>query len=101
MAKVGCRRVGAILCATLSVPFSAGLVHARPNAPASWRDPSPHRVRFVAIDPATRLEVLDWGGRGETLVLLAGLGNSAHVFDDFAPKLVDRFQVIGLTRRGT
>jgi pimeloyl-ACP methyl ester carboxylesterase len=46
------------------------------------------------------LEVLDWGGRGTLLVFLAGLGNSAHVFDGFAPQFADSFRVIGITRRG-
>jgi len=31
---------------------------------------------------------------------LAGLGNTAHVFDDFAPQFTDRFHVLGITRRG-
>jgi pimeloyl-ACP methyl ester carboxylesterase len=66
----------------------------------AWHDPSPHAVRFVRVDSGTRLETLDWGGRGPTIVLLAGLGNSAHVFDDFAPRLTDRFHVLGITRRG-
>jgi hypothetical protein len=26
---------------------------------APWRDPSPHQVRFVTVDSAVRLEVLD------------------------------------------
>jgi non-heme chloroperoxidase len=42
---------------------------------------------MLAIDTEVRSEVLDWGGTGRTVVLLAGLGNTAHVFDDFAPKL--------------
>jgi non-heme chloroperoxidase len=46
------------------------------------------------------LEVLDWGGSGKTIVLLAGGGNTAHVFDDFAPKLTDHYHVYGITRRG-
>ena len=46
------------------------------------------------------LEVLDWGGRGVPLVFLAGLGSSAHVFDDFAPQFSDSFHVVGITRRG-
>src|SRR6266545_5957004 len=55
--------------------------------PTSWRDPSPHTIQFVTVDKNVRLEVLDWGGSGRPLVLLAGGGNTAHVFDDFAPKL--------------
>jgi pimeloyl-ACP methyl ester carboxylesterase len=34
------------------------------------------------------------------VVLLAGAGNTAHVFDEFAPKLTDRYHVYGITRRG-
>jgi len=67
---------------------------------ASWRDPSPHTVRFVTVDKGVRLEVLDWGGSGRPLVFLAGGGNTAHVFDDFAPKLNAQFHVYGVTRRG-
>jgi pimeloyl-ACP methyl ester carboxylesterase len=47
-----------------------------------------------------RLEVLDWGGTGRSLVLLAGGGDTAHIFDDFAPKLTGDFHVYGITRRG-
>jgi pimeloyl-ACP methyl ester carboxylesterase len=31
---------------------------------------------------------------------LAGAGNTAHVFDQFATKLVGRYHVVGITRRG-
>jgi len=57
------------------------------QALASWRDPSPHAVRFVTVEKGVQLEVLDWGGSGRPVVLLAGGGNTAHVFDGFAPKL--------------
>ena len=63
-------------------------------------DPSPHTVQFVTVDKDVKLEVLDWGGSGRPLVLLAGLGNTAHVFDDFAPKLTSQYHVYGITRRG-
>jgi non-heme chloroperoxidase len=68
--------------------------------PPVWHDPSSHRVQFVTVDENVRLEVLDWGGSGRTLVLLSGLGNTAHVFDDFAPKLTANNHVYGITRRG-
>ena len=55
---------------------------------------------MVTVAPKVSLEVLDWGGTGEPVVFLAGLGNSAHVFDDFAPQFTDRFHVLGITRRG-
>ncbi len=58
------------------------------------------RSDSVTTDEGVRLEVLDWGGSGRPLVLLAGGGNTAHVFDDFAPKLAASFHVYGITRRG-
>src|SRR5947208_6273468 len=68
--------------------------------PRTWKDPSPHITQFVTVDKNVRLEVLDWGGSGRPLVLLAGGGDTAHVFDDFAPKLTPTFHVYGITRRG-
>jgi pimeloyl-ACP methyl ester carboxylesterase len=67
---------------------------------AGWRDPSPHTVSFVSVAEGVDLEVLDWGGRGHDLVLLAGSGASAHVFDELAPKLTDCCHVRAITRRG-
>lgn len=68
--------------------------------PADWRDPSGHMIRFVTVGEGVRLEVLDWGGSGTPIVLLAGSGNTAHVFDDFAPKAAMFSRVYGITRRG-
>jgi len=65
-----------------------------------WHDPSPHQVRFVVVEYGVRVEVLDWGGTGRPLVLLAGSGNTAHIFDDLAPKLTAFCHVYGITRRG-
>ena len=66
---------------------------------ASWRDPSPHQLRWVTVDSSVRLEVLDWGGSGPPLVLL-GCYLTAHAYDEIAPKLTDQFHVYGITRRG-
>lgn len=66
----------------------------------AWRDPSDHRVQFVSVDRDVQLEVLDWGGSGPEVVLLAGSGNTAHVFDGFAEKLGQGYRVVGITRRG-
>jgi pimeloyl-ACP methyl ester carboxylesterase len=91
---------------TILVGFAAlvGLRQGRAAQTAST-DPSPHSVQFITVDENVRLEVLDWGGAsagtGRSLVLLAGLGNTAHVFDDFAPKLTAAgYHVFGITRRG-
>ena len=72
----------------------------RATRETAWLDPSPHTVQFIAVDNNVKLEVLDWGGSGRPLVLLAGLGNSAHIFDKFAPKLTTTYHVFGITRRG-
>jgi non-heme chloroperoxidase len=89
-------------CSQLGGPivFVALLAPLYSQQPASWRDPAPHAVRFVTVDKTVRLEVLDWGGSGRPVVLLAGGGNTAHVFDEFAPKLTANYHVYGITRRG-
>ena len=58
------------------------------------------QTQFVDVQPDVKLEVLDWGGTGRNLVLLAGLGSTAHVFDSLGPKLAAHYHVIGITRRG-
>src|SRR5271169_5728702 len=58
------------------------------------------KTQFVEVQPDVKLEVLDWGGAGRNLILLAGLGNTAHVFDSLGPKLAAHYHVIGITRRG-
>lgn len=47
-----------------------------------------------------RLHLVDWGGDGAPLILLAGLNNSARIFDDFAPRLTRHRHVYAFTRRG-
>jgi pimeloyl-ACP methyl ester carboxylesterase len=63
-------------------------------------DASPHQVRLVSVDSAVRVEVLDWGGSGRPVVLLAGGAQTAHDFDQLAPKLATKYRVFGITRRG-
>ncbi len=73
---------------------------------AVWKDPARHVVRFVEVEPGVKVEVLDWGGSnlvqasGEAVLLLAGHGDTGHIFDDFAPALGKGFRVLALTRRG-
>jgi non-heme chloroperoxidase len=74
--------------------------HLHAQEPSQWHDASPHTVQFVSVDKNIKLEVLDWGGSGRPLVLLAGLGATAHTFDEFAPKLTPEYHVYGITRRG-
>src|SRR5262245_38628226 len=93
-----------MLLASLTVAITAGVaVSAAPEqaqTSAVWSDPSPHRVQLVEVQSGVNLEVLDWGGEGRSIVLLAGLGNTAHVFDEFALGLRRVGHVYGITRRG-
>lgn len=55
---------------------------------------------FVNGGNGVNIDVVDSGGNGRALILLAGSGNSAHIYEDFAPKLADSCHVYGITRRG-
>jgi non-heme chloroperoxidase len=80
--------------------FGAGVALACAWQTVDRSDRSSHEVRLIEVEKDVRLEVLDWGGSGRPLVLLPGAGNTAHVFDDFAPKLTTGCRVYGITRRG-
>jgi pimeloyl-ACP methyl ester carboxylesterase len=81
--------------------FGAGVSLACAWQTADRSDRSPHEVQLIEVEKNVRLEILDWGGVGRpSLVLLPGAGNTAHVFDDFAPKLTTGCRVYGITRRG-
>lgn len=62
--------------------------------------PSGRGSRFVSVAPGVSLEYIDHGGSGPPIVFLAGLGNTAHVYDGFAERFTDRHRVIAVTRRG-
>lgn len=67
---------------------------------SSWSDKSPHESSYVTVADELRLEVLDWGGTGKTVLLLPGGGATAHSYDNIAPRLAEHYRVIGITRRG-
>lgn len=69
------------------------------NQSVSEIDLSPHQSLSV-IANGVRLNYLDWGGKGEAIIFLAGSGDTPHAFDGIAPQLIDRYRVFGLTRRG-
>lgn len=57
--------------------------------------------RQVAIEVGgVRLHGLEWGAGGEPVVLLPGLGQSAHVYRELAPALAADRRVVALTPRG-
>ena len=92
------------VCARAAIVFLllADVVHAQPRVGRDdgWRDTTHHTSGMVRVAPGVRLHYLDFGGHGPTLVLLPGLGNTAHAYDDFAPRLTDSYHVVALTRRG-
>jgi non-heme chloroperoxidase len=80
--------------------WAADAAEEEVTQPAACKDNTPHEVTFVTVEPGVQLEVLDFGGSGEAMVLLTGGGDNAHVYDQFAFQFTDYFHVIGITRRG-
>jgi non-heme chloroperoxidase len=68
-------------------------------AQSDGRDKSPHKTEFITVN-GVRLHYLDWGGNGQTLLFLHGMGDTAHRYDNFAPMFTNQFRVLALTRRG-
>jgi pimeloyl-ACP methyl ester carboxylesterase len=92
---------GSSIHGTFSQGQLSSLDFTRATPETTWTlDPTPHKVQFVEVEKDVRLEVVDWGGSDRPLILLAGLGNTAHVFDKFAQKLTPSYHVYGITRRG-
>ena len=79
--------------------FLRSLVHPQNPTTACPEQKPLRRAGHVTVN-GVKLHYLDWGGHGETLLLLAGFGDTAEVFDEFAVRLTEHFHVLGLTRRG-
>lgn len=92
---------GAAIAGTWTQGAPLPLELHRATKETAWaKDPTPHKIQFVTVEPEVKLEVLDWGGSGRPVVLLTGLGDNAHRFDKFALKLTGTYHVYGITRRG-
>lgn len=79
-------------------PLPLELKRATPET--AFKHASPHSTQFVTVEKDVKIEALDWGGTGRPMVLVPGLGNTAHVFDTFVQKLTPKYHVYGVTRRG-
>lgn len=55
--------------------------------------------KFTTAD-GVELHYVDWGGRGEPLILLPGGCDTAWIFGDIAPQLTKQARVTSLTPRG-
>lgn len=91
-------------CLTLAVLATPAVAKAARDSssvarPRSWIDAAGRANGSVPAN-GTTLHYVDYGGTGPALVFLAGLGNSAHVFDEFAPRFTDAWHVYAFTRRG-
>src|SRR5579859_5240300 len=69
------------------------------GAQSDSTDKSPHKTELITVNNV-KLHYLDWGGTGDALLFLHGMGDSAHVYDQLAPKFTNQFRVLALTRRG-
>jgi non-heme chloroperoxidase len=84
----------------ISILCCSQLGTAQTASTNAWRDPSPHHSEMITVDQGVQLEVLDWGGTGRPMVFLSGLGNTAHIWDNFSPQFADKYHVYAITRRG-
>jgi pimeloyl-ACP methyl ester carboxylesterase len=70
----------------------------RTRARKASSDCSAHKEDFVTAN-GIRLQYLEWGGSGPTLIMIHGGMDNPHAFDDLAPAFADRFRVIAYARR--
>ncbi len=71
----------------------------RATSESAWLS-APTQMHFIEVEEGVKLEVIDWGGTGRPVVLLAGLGADAHSYAKFAATLTPSYRVYGITRRG-
>ena len=56
--------------------------------------------KFIVTD-TLQLHYLEWGNkRAQTMVLLHGIGDNAHIWDHFARNAADHLRIIALDQRG-
>lgn len=89
-----------IFCLTALACASAQRVPSSLPRDDGWTDNAPHKSGFVTVQRGVRIHYLDFGGSGPPVLLMPGIGNTAHAYDGFAPGLTDRFHVYAMTRRG-
>ena len=68
-------------------------------AASAWTDASPHTTGVVTAN-GIHLNYLDWGGTGPNLILIHGLGDNPHVFDEIVPSFGGQFRIVAYARRG-
>jgi pimeloyl-ACP methyl ester carboxylesterase len=79
----------------------SGTAHAQSGQRGSSNgtDPFPHRSEYATVN-GIKLNYLDWGGSGPPVVMIHGIADDPHVFDDLAARMHDRFRIVAYARRG-
>ncbi len=94
MARITCGALLIALCLGWSGCGDDNPVAVTPDPPVEMES------GFVTANGVS-LHYLDWPAAKEnTILFLAGLGNTAHVWEDFAPEFTKDYRVLALTRRG-
>lgn len=70
------------------------------TGPVTLHEVTPKRDLYVTVDKGVKDEVLDWGGTGRSVMLLAGQGVTARAFHQIVPDLIAHYHVYSVTRRG-
>ncbi len=66
----------------------------------AWADPARYESRLLEVG-GINLHYLDWDGRGEVILFLAGGGQTAYVMGGLADRFAETHRVLALTRRGS
>lgn len=92
---------GRLLSGTWAVPgvINVPMAYHR-TPPVKLHMLQPKRDLYIEVAVGVKDEVLDWGGSGRPMVLLAGQGVTARGWRAIVPDLVSKYHVYSITRRG-
>jgi non-heme chloroperoxidase len=92
---------GKLLSGTWGVPGVINVPIAyHKTPPVTLHMLQPKRDLYIEVADGVKDEVLDWGGSGRPMVLLAGQGVTARGWRAIVPDLVTKYHVYSITRRG-
>jgi len=75
--------------------WACGGGDAPPDIDQSWMPVE----AFVQLDNS-RLHYIEWGGEGPLMLMIPGIGGTAHAWAGVAPHFTDTHRVVSVTRRG-
>lgn len=92
---------------TLSISFKTFLsgiftlfISCQQSQPQNQMETKPPYHEYFIRANGIKLHYLDWGGAGQTLILIHGLGDTPYIFADLAASLRKNFRIIAYSRRG-